>query len=263
MKSPLINPIRFYNPANEPDYLTKFPNIDNIYNGKDWVYGVSSFKNYSRIHTDVLYLQFLLSTGNSPNFKLYQLLDGEWVIADTIVAVDISPASWISDPIYLLTVDQPDGVYYLDAPNLLRSDIFTITTEARILKDCVKIDYANSENDFGCIFDNGVTTYEFTAYFIGQLLTGTPGVEIESYEDDRGEPVKLRSTPQRTAILNLKGIHYTYSDYFTHLFSCDTVTINGVEYENTEAPSFDLTQSSDLGSLSIKLIQKTNDYYNG
>ncbi len=259
MKSPIINPIRFYNPLNTPDYLTKFPNIDNIYNGAGWVYGINFCPNYARFHTGRINLQFSVGMGESLDFELYKLIDNEWVLSDTITATDITPIGWIGDAIILLNVNIADGTYFLNAPNLLRSDIFVITTDARTLKDFVKIYYRNSENDFGCIFGSN----SFTSYFMGSLLPGTSTLDIESYEDDRGEPVKLKATPQRTATLNLKGVHYTYADYFVHLFSCDDITINGVDYENTEAPAFDPIQGSDLGSISIKLIQKSNDYYNG
>lgn len=263
MKSAILNPIKFYKSGETPDYLNHFPNFENISFGQSWIYGIAYSPEFIRFHIGSFNLQFQFEITDTNELDVYQYINGVASKIDTLIGTDISPIGWVSKPIYLFNVDLDVGCYYLDFDNQIRSDIFQIVDDSSISEDFVKTTYSNSVNDFGCIFDDGSTTYNFTSYFLGQLLIGQPGNEIDSYEDDRGVPVKLRSTPQRTAQLNIKGVSMLYADYFVHLFSCDTISVNDIAYENIEAPTIDSIEGSDLVNISVKLIQTTNDYYNG
>lgn len=257
MKAAILNPIRFYKTSNVPNYTTKFPNPDNVTFGSQYFYGVNFSSWFIRFHIGIMYLQFEMTGADSKVLSVYKYVNGAFQISATIYGADITPSGWSGNYMYKFTVNLSDGVYYLSSTNGFKSDIFCVTSSAEVSEDFVKIDYLNSENDFGCIFG----TNSFTSYFIGSLTPGAPKNEYSTYEDDRGEPVKLSATPQRVATLSLKGLHFTYVDMVNHIFSLDTITVNGIDYENDEAPTFDAIDGSDMGTLNIRLIQKTNDYY--
>ena len=253
MRGALLNPIRFYKPSELPDYSTIFPNFDNITYGNQYFYGVAASPDVIREHIGIMYLQFENEANATFTVSIYKLTNGVFTLNNTVESVDISPVGWITYQIHKVTIDLSDGVYYLTSGGKT-SDIFRVVS---INEDLVKIKYLNSKNDFGCIF----STNYFEAYFRGNIKKGDPKIDIEAFESDRGKPVKLRSTPQRTATLNIKGIHQLYVELVEMIFSCDTITINGIDYENMEAPSYDDMDGGDIGNMSIKLVQKNNDYY--
>lgn len=257
MRGALLNPIRFYKTAEMPDYSTYFPNFDNTTYGENYYYGVASSPDVIREHIGIMYLQFEDETNSGFGVDVYKLNNSNtFELIDTVNSVDISPVGWVTDQIHKVTLDLEDGVYQLKI-NGHESDIFKIVSTIEYTRDLVKIKYLNSKNDYGCIFG----TNFFEAYFRGNIKKGEPKIDIESFESDRGNPVKLRATPQRTATLNVKGIHQNYVELVEMIFSCNTITVNGVDYENIDVPSYNDNDSADLGDITVKLVQKNNDYY--
>lgn len=260
MRAAILNPIKFYTVANLPNYTTLFPTMDNAPFGAKWVYGVNASPWFVRVHVGVMYLQFETEVADNKTISVYKLgTNGVFGISSTITPTDISPVGWTGKKIYQYTLNLADGIYYLTTATGLQSDYFKIVSSSEESEDYVKLLYYNSENDFGCI----LVGHYLTAYLVGQLVSGTPKNEYSQYEDDRGEPIKLNATPQRTATLNLKGVHYTYLDLINHIFSCDHIEVNGVQYDNDEAPTVEDIEGSDLKNVQIKLTQSTNDYYYG
>lgn len=259
MRGAILNPIRFYPSDLMPDYISVFPNFDNITYGNAYFFGVNASRYCIRVHVGDLYLQFLNPDNAAFELDVYKLSESNtFEVVDTVTSVDISPVGWVGYEIHKVTLSLADGVYYL-SNNDYKSDIFRVTSNTRTIKDLVKIKYSNSINDFGCIFD---TNY-FEAYFMGNFKSGEPKNDIEAYNSDRGNPVKLRATPIRTATINILALHQTYKDLVEHIFSCDTIEVNGVLYENTESPQWSDIDGSDMGNITIKLVKKINDYYHG
>jgi hypothetical protein len=260
MRGALLNPIRFYRADDMPDYLTIFPNFDNTTYGEVYFYGVAASPDCIREHVGDMYLQFVDETNTGFTFDIYKLNDENVFEAiDTVDSVDISPVGWVTDQIHKVTLTGlADGIYYLNVDDYT-SDVFRITSSTIATQDLVKVKYLNTYNDFGCIFG---TNY-FEAYFRGNIKKGESKIDVEAFESDRGIPVKLRATPQRTASLNILGLHQNYKELVEMIFSCNDITINGVAYENMEAPSFDAIEGSDLANMAIKLVQTNNDYYHG
>lgn len=257
MRGALLNPIRFYKTSEIPDYATYFPNFDNTTYGNSYFYGVNSSPDVIRQHIGIMYLQFVNEENTPFGVEVYKLNDAnEFELIDTVNSVDISPVGWVTDQIHKVTLDLADGVYKLIADSHT-SDIFKVISAIEYTKDLVKIKYLNSYNEFGCIFD---TNY-FEAYFRGNIKKGEPKNDIDNFESDGGGTVKLRAIPQRTATLNIKGIHQNYVELVEMIFSCDTITVNGIDYENSDAPNYNDNESADLGDISVKLVQKNNDYY--
>lgn len=257
MKGVLLNPIRFYNSTELPDYLTKFPNFDNVPYGQDFVYGVNSSPSGIRMHTGTMYLQFYNPDNAIKNLLIYKYTDGVWVYNSMVASVNISPVGWVGYQIHKITLSLADGIYYATFGTNCISDVFMITASVYKTKDLVQITYSHTVNDYSCIFGANY----FTAYFKGSLAPGKPKTEIESYDSDRGNPIKLKSTPKRVAELKLYGVNYLYKDTIDTIFSCDTILINGVAYENIEVPTYEDVAGSDMTTITIELIQKNNNYY--
>lgn len=259
MRGAILNPLKFYDPVYLPDYLTIFPNMDNTTFGNAYTYGQHYSPDFIRLHTGEIYLQFETELAENLQLNVYKQNEETKVFdwSSVVLGSDVSPSGWTGKSIYKFTLNLADGFYYVSFSNGYRSDYFQVTTDDEVLEDYIKITYANSDNDYGCIFGDN----SFTIYLKGQLLMGVPQNEISSFESDTGEPVKLRSTPQRVATLILKGVHYSYVDMVNLIFALDTITVNGIGYENAEAPSWEPVDGGDLGSMTVKLIQKDNDYY--
>lgn len=255
MKAAILNPIRIYTGDGTPDYLTTFPNLDNVKQGLQLFFGVNASPSGIRQHIGEMYLQ----GAGSAQYEVWQVVDGVDTFVSVDDAVDISPDGWTGTAIYKITLDLPDGYYYLILDSVQMSDVFQITSSTSVTEDLIKIKYSNSVNDFGCIFD---TNY-FTAYFTGRLTAGDPKSESDVYDDDRISPVKLKSSPVRTATLTLFEVNHLYKDLIDMIFSCDTIEINGIAYVNDGNISFDAIEGCDLGNVKVKLVQEINDYYYG
>lgn len=265
MKSPLINSIRFYDPSGLPNYTTIFPNMDNITQRTMYVDGLNASSYYKEwVNGIELVLQFTKETGDNGDLKVYKLnqTTNAYELSQTLIETNITPAGWSGDSVIKHSFTPTTGVYYLQFNGGLTSDKFVVHSSIKYLKKMVLIQYTNSKNELGAIFyDNLVSMFTGKTFFEGQLKPGSPSVEISSYETDRKEPVKTRTSPTRTAVLNLNNVHYTYIDNITHIFSLDTLQINGIEYENKEAPVIEEKEHSDLVDVTINLIQKNNDYF--
>ena len=166
MRGALLNPIRFYRADDMPDYLTKFPNFDNTTYREAYFYGVAASPDCIREHVGDMFLQFVDETNSGFTFDIYKLNEAnDFEIVDTVDSVDISPVGWVTDQIHKITLTGlEDGIYQLKNDGY-QSDIFRITSSTTITEDLVKIQYANSRNDFGCIFGS----HYFVAYFRGNL----------------------------------------------------------------------------------------------
>lgn len=262
MRGADLNPVRFYPSDAMPNYTTIFPTFDNTTFGDSYFYGIAATNAFWRVHYGDMFLQFLNVDNAVKSFDIYKMnADNEFEIIGSVDSVDISPVGWIGYQIHKLTLTGlSDGFYYLKLDSY-KSDIFQITSSTEFLSDVVKIQYSNSRNDFGCIFGANY----FTAYFRGNLEIGEPKVDIEAFgsDFDSGSSIKLRAANQKTATLNIIGVQQLYSTLINTIFSCNTILINGVQYENSSAPDWNPVKGGDIGDMSIKLIKKINDYYHG
>lgn len=256
MRGAILNPVKFYDPTKLPDHLSIFPNLDNTTFGASYIYGLRHSDDFLIFHIGVMYLQFETEISDNKNMLVYKRnANNTFDYLSNVPGLDVSPVGWVGKEIYKYNVNLSDGMYYLSFPNGYRSDYFYITSNTWITKELVKIKYANSENDYGCIFGENY----FTAYLRGQLLPDQPKNEIDGYEDE--EAVKLASTLQDTAILNIIGVHQNYVKVINRIFALDTVEVNGVGYENLEAPQWSPVDGGDVGTVTVKLIEKDIDHY--
>lgn len=261
MKCAILNPLKFYESTAMPNYTTRFPHNDNVTQRTEYVIGQDPVQWYKEfLSGKAIKLQFAFEVGDSLplTVKKYNETTFAYDTYSTVNAVDITPSGWVGDTMLSYTVTLTTGTYYLTFADGFRSDTFAVISDSELIKRLVEVKYSHAENDYGCIFDN---SFEFSNYFQGQLIAGSPENEIEAYETDRGEHIKLQSTPKRVYTLNINELHQTYIDHVNLLFSLDTITVNGLEFENIEAPQVELVENTDICNIVVKLYLIDNDYY--
>lgn len=263
---PDMNPIRFYRYNLVPDWTTYFPNPGNVMRGVENIPGVKPVNVYSDfLISKLLSLQLRISTEGTENLTLYKMNEttGVYAVHATVTPVDITPLGWVSEKVnrYDYTPSAA-GIYYYESTTAgIRSDKFIVHSELYLKKRLVQVQFVNTENDFMMVFDdNGTSRYTGLAYFTGKLVEGEPSNEISVHKYDRGSILKLRSTPVPVAMLTLCDLHYTDTAKINAIFSCDTLTINGVTYTNSEIGNPEQIQGSDLIKITIKLTQKDYSY---
>lgn len=262
IQSPILNPIRFYATAKMPDYTTRFPNMDNVTQRTSYIDGIGAAQYYKEwLYGKDLKLQFEVQAGDNTLMTAYKYNDltEAYAVYTTTYGEEITPSGWNGNKFARYSFTLAEGTYYIESADGLRSDVFVVTNSAFQKKKLIEIIYSNSENDFGCIFEDET----LSNYFCGQLIIGNPENEISGFESDRGNFIKLSATPKRIAMLSINDIHYTYVDHVNMLFSLDNLTINGVSYQTSEPPTIEDQEFSDLKNITVKLIQTNNTYYYG
>ena len=261
MKCPIINPIKFYDSTAMPNWSTRYPNPDNTTQRTEYISGLSPVSYYKEYLVDqTIYLQFAKEVGDATTLtvKKYNESTYAYETNTTVTPTDITPSGWVGDTMLSYSLSLSVGTYYLTFDDGFRSDTFAVISDSELVKRLVKVTYTHAENDYGCIFDN---SYTFTNYFQGQFMPAASENEIEAFETDRGEHIKLQATPKRVFMLNINDIHINYIDHVNMLFSLDTLTVNGMEVENIEAPQVELVEFTDLCNITVKLYLVDNDYY--
>ena len=260
IKCPLLNPIRFHGTA--PDYSTSFPNMDNITQRTKYIEGVEATQYFKEwLYGKTLDLQFEYEEGDDFTLSIYKYdqTTEAYILNSTSSGTIITPAGWIGNGFVKHSLSLDEGTYYLKFSDDYTSDVFTVINALNLKKKLIEIVYTNSDNDFGCILE-GQT---LSQYLTGQLILGNPENEISAFQSDRGELIKLSATPRRNAQLNINELHYSYADHINLIFSCDTITINGVTYQNDEMPTIETIEGCDLINIVVKLTQTNNTYQYG
>ena len=261
MKCPILNPIKFYDSTAMPNWSTRYPHVDNTTQRSEYVIGQSPVQFYKEfLSGQTIYLQFAKEVGDSEVLTVKKYNESTYLYDtySTISATDITPSGWVGDTMLSYEVLLTTGTYYVTFSDGFRSDTFTVISNSDLVKKLVKVQYTHVENDYGCIFDND---YTFTNYFQGQFMPAPTENEIEAFESDRGENIKLQATPKRVFTLNINDIHQLYIDHVNMLFSLDTITVNGLEVENIDAPQVEMVEFTDVCNITVKLYLVDNDYY--
>ncbi len=268
VRNPILNPMRFYKATELPNYADRWPGIDNISMFIEWQKGVYASKFYRDfVLNEEITLQFQFDGAISdPGINVYKFnsITGNYELLETLVPVDVSPLGWVDIPVYNYSFTPTlTGVYYFDFGDAdLSSDRFIVHNETKYLKQLVKVVYSHYENRYGIVYLDGLTpVFEGLAYFQGRLTIGEPANEISEYVDDPGEIELLQATPQRTTNLQLFTLHYSYADLINHIFSNSEIYVNGIQYQNKEAPTLEYIENSDLVNMTVKLFQKQNEYF--
>jgi len=262
MKCPIINPLRFYDKT-APNWSTVWPNIDNIQQRVQYFDGIYSGEFYKDfIEGENILLQFQHDALDHLLAYKWNEITNAFEQVNEYVPIYITPSGWVGENIIYFDISLNAGLYYLQFADGFRSDKFVIHSDLNLKKKLIRINYHNSENDYGAIFENNDTiVYSPVTFFTGKLETAPPENEMSTFETDRGELVKLRSTPKRIQLLTISDVHKSYVDNINLIFSCDYLNINGIEYQTSEPPVINEFENFDLCDLNIKLIMKNNSYF--
>lgn len=267
IKNPILNPMRFYKATELPNYSDRWPGIDNISMFHEWQKGVYASQFYRDfVLNEEMTLQFQFDSviiNQTINVFKFNPVTENYEQFQTLNPVDVSPLGWLDLPVYNYSFTPLEvGIYFFDFgdPDLI-SDRFIVHNEPKYLKQLVQILYSHYENRFEMVYlDDETPVYQGKAYFQGRLIIGEPTNEISEYLDDPGNIELLQATPQRSANLQFFTLHYSYSDLINLIFSNSELYINGIKYQNTEAPSLEYIDNSDLVNMAVKLIQSENNY---
>ena len=267
IRNPDMAPIRFYKPGSTPDWLTYFPNHDNITHRERWIEGYWNTEYYSDwlINKEISF-QFRITVTGTESVEVYKYNDstGVYDLYDTIIPTDITPTGWVSEQVnrYNFTPTETGTYYFYSSSAGYTSDKFVVHQSLKLRRRLVEVVYYNSENDYGMVFFDGDTQrYTGRAYFTGALYPDTPGNEISAFVTDRGEVSKQRATPVKTAILKLIDIHYAELNRANLILSCDNITVNGITYQNENGPEYEQIEGTDLVKISVKLTQTNYEYF--
>lgn len=124
-------------------------------------------------------------------------------------------------------------------------------------------EYRNTENDFGAIFDTGIT---FCLRVEGNIRNYAPSSLDEIFDDQNYNTTTESSLPfrlQTNTIGLAKGMPDWILDKMNIIFSCNTKSIDGTFYNKVEGAKFEMTrpdakQDNEDGWMSIQIIQQDN-----
>lgn len=262
-----MNPIRFRNPSSDPDYISVWPNYRNVTQRTEYIKGLYPTQFYKdHIINSELKIQFETTTTYERIISVYKYNStlGSYQFQENITGTDITPSGWISGDIYSYAfTPTTSGVYrmfYTDAG--IESDEFIVHSDEELKKQLVEVQYYNYANDYGMIFYDDVTLKYFgISYITGMLQNIEPTNETSAYVNQTGAVEMLSSSPTHGSLLTLTNVHFSYIENINLIFSCDTLTINGIEYSRPTGLSIEVIEKSDLVNIKIKLVKRTTSYY--
>jgi len=256
---PDMNPIIFFDQSKAPDWETYFPNNEIIdervqYNAS--IYPTLHWKDH--LINEAITLQFQ----NPPSLDTSISVTKPDGTTDVVNGIDITPTGWTGDDVYkYIYTPTSAGIYqfYFNGDTDIISRKVLVHDVLKFRKRLVEITYYNTSNDYGMIFyDLAVNKYIGKTYFTGQLLTYPINNDKSVFTSDRGTLVSLRSTPVKKARLILADIHYSYAYNINMIFSCDRLTINGINYQLEDIPDPEPIEKSDLINMTFELSQTDN-----
>lgn len=262
-----MNPIRFRDLSEEPDFITKWPNQ---YNAKLRVRnyaGINPISWYKEwVINRTISLQFrIISELTDPNITIYKFNQStlSYEAYGSITPVDITPSGFVSEDVfkYDFTPSQ-EGLYYLDfsEPGFV-SDEFIVFSSEKYTKKVVEISYFNSENRLGMVFfDEQDPKYSGLQYYTANIIEADENNTIDGYESDLGNYILQRATPVQTAQLVISDIHRYYIPQLGLMMSVDNVTINGIRYDRDGAMQKTQKESSDIYDIVFNLRETNTEY---
>jgi hypothetical protein len=198
MKAPILNPIRFYSPANNPDYISHFPNMDNVQQRVENIPGVYPTMWYKEwLVNKKMILEFTIEDGDSTDLLVFKYnettLDYDQIM--TIAGTNHTPTGWQGLPIRLYEFTPSNaGTYLFSFYSGLNSDKFIVVDDSLLKKKLVEISYSNSENDFGVIveaYESSGIILQTSNFTPGQHMTFTWGTHSVTFNCVGSEPGPL------------------------------------------------------------------------
>lgn len=156
-----------------------------------------------------------------------------------------------------------DGYFYLEiswtdgTDKELYSEPFHV---AESHEGTMLFDYKNSTNEFSVIF--GANT-SFQIRVEGTIQNFTPLSTDETYKNQKDNTTMLYSNPSQQWTLfvgDASGIPDWMSDKINRVMSCDTVKIDGANFNKAEGATWEVTRELDypFSGLQLEIVQNDN-----
>ncbi len=261
LKIPLLSPIRFYNPNLAFDNDTTFQNPDNrVSTGYNWE-GVKEIQYALPIPKQWPdYLPGIDFVVNLTSGLFYaQLFD-----FDNVLVKDLYVEAWEpvgSDIQYRVWLDGEsgsgitNGFYTIklfdnsDDSLLFESEALSI---ADWFEDAIPFEFWNFENDFGIVWDNGITMFTGRVMVPIRLYDPAPEFEKEIYQDDPGTLTTLRTIPQRVFNFDSLLMPVHVAELIQMAFANSELYLDRIKINSEETPESEIVEGSNLKQLSGK-----------
>jgi hypothetical protein len=148
----------------------------------------------------------------------------------------------------LSDLDGEDAIHFITES----IDLATLHTDTLGIEYTHTGDYDDDEQ-WSYVYEGGITNI---IRFPAEFYKFDPSGEVDIYEDDSGIDSILRAVPKRQLKFEALNIPSWVADKLTLVFSHDSKTINGYQWENKDYGSFNLIGRADIGTFEINLTQK-------
>lgn len=171
---------------------------------------------------------------------------------------NITPAGWSGEGTYVYQVSYtPASTGYIQF--LIQEGGFFYESEKLNIVDSndgiLKIEYKNSENDYGYVGTSTLTSYQW-----GEMADAQPENEVDSFQNDRGNQTILRATPIEAYQATFYYCDLDTVNRLNMIFSCDDVKVNDFPCEVNEVINPERFDTSDMFTVTITLYRKDDDY---
>ncbi len=259
VRQPVLSPIRFHDPSLEFDNETNFQNPDNrLSTDYDWenVNEVPYHLPIPKVWPDGQPgLDFMLNTagtGGTETFyaDLYDSNDtfykslyvAEWQAIDSgnqyHVWLDGISGTGIEDGFYTVKIFAThDDELLLESEALLIADWFI---------DTIPFEFWNFENDFGIVWSE--LRRRFTARIMIPIRVYDPGptFEKETYQNDPGTLVTLRTIPQRIFNFDSHPVPVHIAELILLGFGCSELYLDRVKINSEDNPEAEIYKGTNL-----------------
>lgn len=253
-----INPIRFKN-ISSVDWDNTFPNDHNIELRTNYFPGEYEQSFYPTFIKDkTIYLQFPI-TGVA---NLNLMVTKPDSTTENITPLNISPSGWVGDPAYKYEyTPTTEGLYRFQFQSeSVISDHIYVVDALKLRKKLIQIQYYNTENDLNTVFISSENVvFSPTAYLSAKTEAGFRN-EKSTFETDRGQVSTNRSTPIPMLTLTIEA-HRSQLSLINLIFACDRIIINGISYQNADAPEAEKDDKTDMYTVTVVLSETNYNYY--
>ena len=262
---PFLNPLRLFQTSNDNwDYLKT----------KDWETGQTYCQKWKK--SDIIRMQIGVEESTSvqvyPSFSLLTI-DGKYItsLGNTVLLATMGGYKWYECIISLATIT--DGRYIIRMSSVVDTNLLKFYSEpieiAEAHENTLQFVYSHDENDFDLIFVPGgnQSNRMFQLRIDGGFSSdGFKPASLDSmYVDQVHNAVMLSSVPFNVRTLtigNSYGIPNWMADKINRIFSCNSVTIDGVAYTKNDGAKLEATRESGYASAGwkIDLLESENSY---
>lgn len=277
---PVGNPIRLIcydindNYTNEylsapPDWVDFYPNIDNMQLATKYFKGIEPFNFMPDWQVgEELKLQIRSEVYSQLDvYRIYKVTESGLTFVSNLTKTNITPAGWIgydvSELKYTITEEGyyqirleyeefgvEDSIFYR-----IYSDVFYVTNTLATDKNLIKIQYKNSYNNLGMVWN------DYYTMFISGLITPKNSESEKSVMENSTGFELLRTVNRRRQQLTIASQSSLYITLYEDVFGCDDILVNGDEWNAKEGLDPQETQGSDLIDINIMLTKPNNNSF--